>query len=170
MANTIVQEWCQWEGMPPPVQIVQPMVTANPTVLILTSTNPNAVKQLQETVANFQRRGFEPLVVPAMDGARVPYLQRSNVWRRAMSSWGLVGMPYSIDCIHTSMPTSPIAIINNKVCFTRSEDSCKFFNHIHMRDFLQILREAPVEAEIVQAGCRAFVKGAKMHLLHLEAM
>ncbi len=63
-----------------------------------------------------------------------------------------------------------MAIINDKVWFTFSEDSCKFFNHISMRDLMQILREAPVEAEIVQAGCRAFVKGAKMHLLDLDTM
>ena len=39
-----------------------------------------------------------------------------------------------------------------------------------MRDLLQIIKEAPVEAEIVQAGCRAFVKETTMRVLDLSTM
>ena len=63
-----------------------------------------------------------------------------------------------------------MVIVNDKVWFTLSEDSCKFFRHISMRGLMQILREAPVAAETVQAGCRAFVKRAKMRLLDLDTM
>ena len=97
------------------------MIKKNPTIFLLTSTNPYTAVQFTQTHEDLTNAGLSVIPLLGLDGEKVP-LMKKNAWRRAFISWGQNGFPDAISHIrkYTELPAD-----NETFWWLFAEDSCK---------------------------------------------